>query len=39
MPLSGQKLSQAALQAIESRPGLRLEVTASGRRFAGPAGR
>jgi protein-L-isoaspartate(D-aspartate) O-methyltransferase len=35
MPLSGQKLSQVALRAIESRPGLRLEVTASGQRFVG----
>ncbi|MGH3373993.1 MAG: protein-L-isoaspartate O-methyltransferase family protein [Actinoallomurus sp.] len=32
MPLSGQRLRQADLRAIESRPGLRLEVTASGQR-------
>jgi protein-L-isoaspartate(D-aspartate) O-methyltransferase len=34
MPLRGQRLPQAELQAIESKPGLRVEVTESGQRIS-----
>jgi hypothetical protein len=36
MPLRGQKLRQPELNAIETRPGLRVEVTAESRYLSRP---